>query len=133
MGAIAWEVAAEGQSAIFASFAPVGPKVFGANLMLLLAVLVVLLIVAAMVLAVWVWLRIRRTHARQREAQRQAELRRIGPDGRPYPPRARGLCEACQGLFNTVYHLPSGRRLCEACYAEAVGDEAERTAPAEPA
>ena len=40
-----------------------------------------------------------------------------GPDpGAPgLPPRAPGLCQSCGRVFDALYHLPSGRRLCDNC------------------
>ena len=31
------------------------------------------------------------------------------------PPRAPGLCQSCGRVFDELYHLPSGRRLCDNC------------------
>ncbi len=55
-----------------------------------------------------------KTVAAESERVRLAKLR---PDGKPWPPVGRGMCEACASAFDKVYYLADGRRLCEKCYA----------------
>ena len=51
--------------------------------------------------------------ARAKEKDRKEKFR---PDGTAYPPFGRGFCDNCNGAFDKVYYLPSGMRLCPACY-----------------
>ncbi len=53
---------------------------------------------------------------RQKKAAIAAHLASIGPDGKPYPPSGRGLCDNCSKVVEKVYFIPSGRRLCKRCY-----------------
>jgi len=53
--------------------------------------------------------------ARVRQEQTKAYREAHQPDGQPYPPSARGLCDNCQKPFEKVYYLQSGRRLCPDC------------------
>lgn len=53
--------------------------------------------------------------ARKRAEQRAAE-EKLGPDGRPQPPAAGGLCDRCGRADEKVYYLKSGARLCGDCY-----------------
>ncbi|MCK4276914.1 MAG: hypothetical protein KAX78_10400 [Phycisphaerae bacterium] len=54
--------------------------------------------------------------AARRHAARRAYRAKFARDGRPYPPTGRGMCDSCSRSFETVYHLPSGNRLCPKCY-----------------
>jgi len=56
--------------------------------------------------------------ATQRAARKEMLLSRMGPDGQPYPPSGRGLCDACQKSSDKVYYMPSGQRLCVKCYGK---------------
>jgi hypothetical protein len=78
--------------------------------LILLAILLVLFIAALTAFKIWLW------RARQAFARRQQYHAAHGPDGQPYPPTGRGLCDRCQRAFPNVYYLPSGQRLCHACY-----------------
>ena len=82
---------------------------------LLIAVPLVLAGLFVLVLAVVVAVRWYLWRCRQRHAEAQAQAAKLRPDGRPYPPAARGMCDACRQAHETVYHLKSGRRLCAAC------------------
>jgi hypothetical protein len=53
---------------------------------------------------------------RAHSAQRAAEAAKLDPDGVPYPPAGRGLCDECERAFERVFYLQSGRRICEDCY-----------------
>jgi len=52
-------------------------------------------------------------NARAAEKDIQAKLR---PDGLPYPPSGRGMCDNCQKPEDKIYYMPSGKRLCAECY-----------------
>ncbi|MBN2561642.1 MAG: hypothetical protein JXQ75_12000 [Phycisphaerae bacterium] len=82
----------------------------------LIGLLTFLAILFVLTVAVWTGLKIWIHRVRQRRARQEDYERRCHPDGRPRPPMAEGICDACQGAFDTVYHLPKGRRLCPKCY-----------------
>jgi len=46
------------------------------------------------------------------------EQNKYRPDGQPYPPTRRGLCDNCGLACEKVYYLSSGARLCPDCYQE---------------
>jgi hypothetical protein len=48
--------------------------------------------------------------------QRRDARQKARPDGTPYPPAGRCLCDKCQKHFEQVYFLDSGTRLCPDCY-----------------
>lgn len=76
------------------------------GLLLVLAVGVILLIALLMGFKLWRWNRAERR-------ARNAHLReRYRPNGEPYPPAARGICDRCGHVSEKVYHLPTGQRLC---------------------
>lgn len=54
--------------------------------------------------------------ARVRRARRRAQQERMGPDGKPYPPDSRGLCDGCQKAAEIVFYPPEGGKLCKPCY-----------------
>jgi hypothetical protein len=58
--------------------------------------------------------------------EEQARQEKLRPDGLPYPPGGRGMCDACRKPFSKVYYMPSGERLCRACY---LGREMPRAEP----
>ena len=79
------------------------------------AVIALIAMVALLLLAwacVRVWIAQRRLAA-QRRCQHDAKY---APDGHPYPPLARGICDNCQTLSDDVFFLKSGARLCRKCY-----------------
>jgi hypothetical protein len=91
-------------------------KLFGLNLYYLIGLLFflspaipLLILIIAMIRS-----RIHRAKVDRAERQRRADL--LGPDGRPLPPTAPGLCDDCSIVYGDVYHLPDGRRLCKYCY-----------------
>lgn len=76
----------------------------------LLLALMVLLIIAVLIFIKWVeWkmevLAVRRAYLKEH----------FRPDGTPYPPFGRGMCDRCAQVFDKVYYIPD-RRLCPACY-----------------
>ncbi len=62
------------------------------------------------------WLKALLQRIRVEKAAIASRLASIGPDGKPYPPSGRGLCDNCSKVVEKVYFLPSGRRLCPKCY-----------------
>lgn len=79
------------------------------------------------VIAVIIYALIRATMRDKRAAQAKEQDRRkkFRPDGTAYPPFSRGLCDSCSSVFDKVYFLPSGTRLCPGCYR--AFEEAETT------
>lgn len=96
----------------------VDPRTFGLNMYLIIGAVIALVILVVVAIAlstganIFFW---QRSRAR---AEQQDRRRKLRPDGQPYPPAARGLCDRCQRVYETVYHLPSGQRRCPACYEE---------------
>ena len=45
-----------------------------------------------------------------------------------FPPAAAGLCDRCGRVFESVYYLPSGTRLCANCFGEQQADDNPMTA-----
>ncbi|MHC4563577.1 MAG: hypothetical protein ACYS8X_12505 [Planctomycetota bacterium] len=66
--------------------------------------------------SLWVAFRYLSRWSARRRAKREAYEERHDEDGQLLPPVARGICQQCQRVSDMVYHLPSGRRLCENCY-----------------
>jgi len=75
------------------------------------AIVVIILITAILTLRNWC-----RWKAGVREAQQEHQREHFRPDGQPYPPAGRGLCERCQKVYEKIYYPPGGRRLCPECY-----------------
>jgi hypothetical protein len=96
----------------------VDPTTLGRNLYLIIGAVLLLLILLSVVIAVWTGVNVAFWRRAQKRSAAEDKRRRIGPDGRPYPPAARGLCDRCHRVDETVYHLPSGERRCPACYAD---------------
>ena len=93
-------------------------RMWGQSIYLLLGILLFLLITAVIVIVFWTGFRIWFSRLRQRRDDDRLHEMRHRSDGRPLPPIGEGMCDRCQGVFDAVYHLPSGRRLCRGCYAE---------------
>lgn len=91
-------------------------EVFRLNMYILGGAIAFVLIAGAVILAVWVTIRSLLWRREMRRAARQARQARLGPDGKPYPPSASGLCDRCGRAFDRVYHLPGGGRRCQGCY-----------------
>jgi hypothetical protein len=96
--------------------AQVDPQTLGANLFLLIGVLLIVVIVLILMLGGWVAIKAWIWQARRDRAQHQRQQERLRPDGKPYPPMGRGMCDQCARAFERVYFLPTGRRLCPDCY-----------------
>lgn len=97
---------------------------FAFDMRFLLGLLVFLALLLIVAIAVWTGLKVWVFRVRSSRAQREEHERKHGPDGRTLPPVGEGICERCQGVFQEVFHLPSGRRLCRSCYeiSDASGD-----------
>ncbi len=83
---------------------------------LLIAVPLVLLILLFVTLSTIILLKALLWQNRKRRAYRQAMKEKYRPDGLPYPPAGRAMCDVCQKPHEKVYFLPSGQRLCTNCY-----------------
>jgi hypothetical protein len=90
---------------------------FAQNIFLLIGLLFVAGVLVVLVFCLWTGAKVGFFVRRRRQAEREAAAAKIGPDGRPYPPAAEGLCDRCQRAFNRVYYVPDGPRLCAECYA----------------
>jgi hypothetical protein len=93
---------------------------------LLIALPLVLLILLFVTLSVIILLKSLLWQNRKRRAYRQAMKEKYRPDGQPYPPTGRAMCDACQKPYEKVYHLPSGQRLCTDCYESLETTTAEK-------
>ncbi len=85
-------------------------------------VAIILLIVALVCLAIALfrlWLRDLQIQ-RDRDLERREKFR---PDGKPYPPADRGICDCCSQLNEKVYYIQSGQRLCPDCYHNMLEDQ----------
>lgn len=82
-------------------------------IVLLIAVAIpVLLIIGAWTgIKIWLWRR-----AVRAEKKKDYQLKHR-PDGRPYPPSGRGICDNCGQAVDKVYFMESNQRLCPACYS----------------
>ena len=92
-------------------------RMFAQNIALLGGLLVCAGVSIALFVSIWIGLRVARFRLQQKQAADALHRSRTGPDGRPLPPAARGLCDRCGIPYDRVYHLPDGRRRCESCYA----------------
>ena len=45
------------------------------------------------------------------------------PDGKPYPPAARGICQQCEKYSPCVLSTHDGHRICKSCYDNDHADE----------
>lgn len=77
-----------------------------------------LALIALVILAFFLlgWLKVALLRISLEKAAVASRMASIGPDGKPYPPSGRGLCDKCSKVVEKVYFLPSGRRLCKRCY-----------------
>jgi hypothetical protein len=99
-------------------------RMFGGSLHLLIGLLIVAAVVLVVILVAWTTFNVAIWRSRREKADQAERRRRFRPDGQPYPPAGRGLCDSCARGFDKVYYLPSGRRLCPECYERcaAAGD-----------
>ena len=91
-------------------------KTFGANIYLLIGLLICLGAMLVLIVAAWTLLKIAVWRSSRKRAEEQERRQKLRPDGQPYPPAAPGICQRCALVFDVVYHLPSGERLCARCY-----------------
>jgi len=91
-------------------------RTLGVNTYVIIGAVVILAILFLMAVTAWTLLKVALWQAEVRRAQRQADKERLADDGQPYPPAGRGLCDVCGKAANKVYHLSSGRRMCDDCY-----------------
>lgn len=78
-------------------------------------------IIFVTVLALLIALGHLRRKARDRLAARAYFKRTHQPDGTPWPPAGRGMCDKCQKAFERVYQMPDSSRMCPTCYFNAEG------------
>lgn len=91
-------------------------ELFGLNLYFLIGLLILLSLAIPLLILAIAMIRERIHRAKVDRAERQRRADGLGPDGRPLPPTAPGLCDDCSIVYVDVYHLPDGRRLCKHCY-----------------
>ena len=91
-------------------------KNFAINIYFLIGLLIALAVLLALVVAVWTLVKVLLWRSRRNRADAQEAARKLQPDGTPYPPAGPGVCHCCQRASDTVFHLPSGQRLCRECY-----------------
>jgi hypothetical protein len=106
--------------------AQVDPTTLGRNLFLIIGGLICLLAAGLLVLVAWTAIKYWRWNARQARAERERQAGKIDADGRPLPPSGRGLCHRCESVHESVYCLPTGRRLCPACYQVEIIEQVHR-------
>ncbi len=94
----------------------VDPKTFGQNLYLIIGAVLLLIVLLCVVISIWTGVNVAFWRRARKQAEAQEQRRKFGPDGQPYPPVARGMCDRCHRVYEAVYHLPSGERRCPACY-----------------
>lgn len=88
------------------------------NMALILGALLLSIALVFVIIAAWTGTNVLFWRRRQARAVEEEHRRTHRPDGEPYPPAARGLCDRCNRVCEKVYHLPSGQRRCPACYEE---------------
>ncbi len=94
----------------------VDPKTLGINLYIIIGAVLLGAFLLIVVIAVWTGIKAGFWQLGRRRAAEAERRRKLQPDGRPYPPAARGLCDRCGRTFEKVYHLPTGERRCPPCY-----------------
>ena len=90
------------------------PANFVIGIHLLIGALVVLAVVLLVALAAYIAVRHYKRQAAIAMERRAAEAAKYRPDGLPYPPTGRGLCDRCHAV-GLVYHAPQ-QKLCKTCY-----------------
>lgn len=89
---------------------------FPLNMMLLLGLLMGFAIAVILLIVFWTGIKLWIFRIRQQRGRSEEHDRAHFPDGRPRPPRGEGICDRCQGAFGSLYFLPTGEKLCAACY-----------------
>lgn len=91
-------------------------RMWALNIYFLIGLLFALTIIAIITILLISYIRARLWHASVKRTQQADHRAKHHPDGRPYPPTGRGLCDNCQKPAEKVYFLSSGLRLCPDCY-----------------
>jgi hypothetical protein len=86
-------------------------KTFALNMYAIVGAVLALLALLILGVGAWTLLKVLIWRSRQDRAEARRKSER--------PPAAPGICQRCQRAADAVYHLPSGERLCAACYAQA--------------
>jgi len=94
---------------------------FGLSTYVLLGFLLLLVVVLALAVVAWVLIKVWIRDVRKRREAQRHHREMFRPDGKPYPPASRGICDRCGQDFEKVYYMPSGERLCPDDYAELHG------------
>lgn len=94
----------------------VDPVTLGINLAIIIGAVLLAVFILIAIITTWTGVSIGVWGFRRKSAEDAERRRKFRPDGTPYPPASRGLCDGCQRVHETVYHLPSGERRCPACY-----------------
>jgi len=71
-----------------------------------------IIVIATLIGIIKAWLKGLELRAWRKVAKDQ----KLRPDGIPYPPSGRGMCDTCEKAYDKVYYLPDGRRICPGCY-----------------
>jgi len=96
-------------------------SIFVPNIYLLIGLLIVLAVGLALLLATLTGVNLGIWHLLERRERTRQHAERYRPDGEPYPPAGRGICDRCGRPFEKVYHMPSGERLCPEDYNDLHG------------
>lgn len=91
-------------------------RMWAVNMYFLLGLLVALTVLAVVTIVVIAVIRARLWQASVKRAERKDWQLKHRPDGQPYPPSGRGICDSCQKQSEKVYYLESGPRVCPECY-----------------
>jgi hypothetical protein len=86
------------------------------NIFFLVGVLLALGVGMFLLVALLTGLKLWRWSRAERQIRDEYMRERYRPDGQPYPPAARGICDRCGGAFEKVYYLPTGQKLCQYDY-----------------
>ena len=70
----------------------------------------------ALVLVIIALLRLSKRSAQITFERHQNKKLEIAPNGTPLPTLGRGICDECAQLFEKVYFLPAGDKLCPGCF-----------------
>ena len=85
---------------------------YGSIVLLFFSIVLGFILLLLLIALIRMYFHSRATQASEQETRRK----KFQPDGQPYPPTGRGMCDSCQKAFEKVYYLPTGKRLCHACY-----------------
>jgi len=100
---------------------------------LLIGIIVATITIAILVVGGWVFIRSLIFWLRQRRSLKHDDQKRRDEHGRSRPPRGAGICDGCQGAFQTLNYFEGNRRLCDECHHATASSnsrkEAERTLP----